>query len=349
MSVVKEVAQKSGVSVSTVSLVINNKPGISAQTRQRVFSALKALGYQDYAPRGAGKAKKQSIQFVLYKKHGQVVADTPFFADVLEGVDEQVKKHGYTLSVIYINEGQGVEEQIGGILASGCAGYILLATEMTHKDIDIFTRLGVPFVVLDSYFEEIAQDIVVINNVQGAFLATCHLCEMGHNAIGHLKSRVPINNFYERKDGYKKALKYRKVSYNAEYVFAVGSSVETAYADMKQHLASGRKLPSAFFADNDIIAIGAVRALREAGVRIPQDVSIVGFDDIPMCEMLEVPLTTICVPKRYIGKVAVDRLVEILDGGSEACVKIEVSTDLVERASVCDVREGLEILGAEAN
>ncbi len=342
MSVVKEVAQKSGVSISTVSLVLNNKPGISANTRQRVLAALRALGYQDYAPRGAGRAKKQSIQLVFYKKHGLVVADTPFFADVLEGVEEQVRKHGYTLSVSYVNEALGVEQQARDILAGGLAGFILLATEMDHKDIGAFAGLGVPFVVLDSYFEEIAQDIVVINNVQGAFLATCHLCEMGHTRIGHLKSRVPINNFYERKDGFKKALSYRKLAHRAEYVFEVGSTMDAAYADMKRHLAAERELPSAFFADNDNIAVGALRAMREAGVRIPEDVSVVGFDDLPVCEMLDVPLTTVRVPKRYIGKLAANRLAEILDGGGEACVKIEVSTDLVRRDSVRDLRDSLD-------
>ena len=337
MSVIKEVANKSGVSPSTVSLVLNNKPGISPQTRKRVLSALDALGFHDYIPRGTAKNKKQTIQFVLYKKHGQVVSDTPFFADVLEGVEGQAKKRGYTLCVTYVNERSELSEQISGLAASGCIGFILLATEMNHNDIDVFARLNLPFVVLDSYFEEIDQNIVVINNAQGAFLATCHLCEMGHTSIGHLKSRVPINNFYERKDGYKKALKYRGISYHANTVFELGSSVETAYADMKRHLADGRKLPSAFFADNDIIAIGAIRAMREAGVHIPQDVSVVGFDDIPMCEMLDTPLTTIRVPKRYIGKLALDRLVEILQDGKHAHIKIEVCTELIVRESVREV------------
>jgi len=337
MSVLKAVAKEAGVSVSTVSLVLNNKPGISMKTRQRVLSVVDLLGYHDYMPRMAGRGQQKSIQFVLYKKHGHVVSDTPFFSSVLEGVEEQVKKVGYSLLVTYVYEAQGMESQVNDIKASNCAGMILLATEMNHQDISPFAHTGIPFVVLDSYFEEIVDDTVVINNMQGAFLATRYLCEKGHLNIGYLRSSVSINNFYERRDGYRKALAYRKIAYQRDLEFSIGSTVETAYSDMKQHLQSGRKLPTAFFADNDIIAIGAMRAMKEAGIRVPEDVSMVGFDDIPMCTMLEVPLTTIRVPKRYIGKLAVDRLVEVLNNGGDSNVKIEVCTQLVERDSVRDI------------
>ncbi len=335
MSVIKEIVEKTGVSASTVSLVLNNKPGISGTTRQRVFDAMVELGYQDYAPRATAKGKQRCIQFILYKKHGRIVSDTPFFSNVLEGVEAQIKKYGFTLMVSYIYEAQGVEQQLQNILSTGCAGMILLATEMMHKDLALFTKSEIPFVVLDSYFEEITADTVVINNMQGAFLATRHLCEQGHTQIGYLKSNTPINNFFERKDGYKKALKYFKRPYNSEFVLSLGASVETAYVDMKNQLADHHKLPTAFFADNDIIAIGAIRAMREAGIRVPEDVSVIGFDDIPMCDMLDVPLTTIRVPKRHIGMLAVDRLVDILQNPTDVRIKVEVRTELVERSSVC--------------
>lgn len=335
MSLIKDVAEKAGVSASTVSLVINNKPGISAQTRERVLATMQELGYvKERTPRSASRQKAQSIQFVLYKKHGLVVADTPFFTHLLEGVETQVKKYGFNLLVSYINEKQGVDAQLQSILHSGCSGLLLLATEMTAKDMQPFLHAGVPVVVLDSYFEEAAVDTVVINNKQGAYLATCHLGEMGNKTIGYLQSSVPINNFYERKDGYKKALKCLRIPYNKEYVFRLGASVDTAYSDMKALLQAGCRLPQAFFADNDVIAMGAIKALREAGVSIPAEVSIVGFDDVPMCEMLDPPLTTIRVPKQYIGMLAVDRLAARMDSLNSVPVKIEVRTELIKRGSV---------------
>ena len=180
---------------------------------------------------------------------------------------------------------------------------------------------------------QVAQSL--FNNMQGAFMATRYLCEKGHKHVGYLKSKVPINNFLERKDGYKKALKACDVPYEPEMTFLLGSTVEMAYFDMKAHLARAPQLPTAFFADNDNIAIGAMRALKEAGYRIPEDVSVVGFDDIPFCELIDPPMSTVRVPKQAIGRMAVDRLVTRLDQDPQERIKIEVHTDLVERASVC--------------
>lgn len=335
MSAVKDIAAFTGVSASTVSLVLNNKPGISEATRQRVFAAAAELGYQEHISRSkAVKGKQNSLQFVIYKKHGRVVSDTPFFANVLEGAEAEVKRHGFNLLITYIDEGHNISEQLSGILHGGSGGMILLATEMSSKDLEPFTSAGIPLVVLDSYFEEITTDTVVINNMQGAFMATQYLWQMGHKEIGYLKSSVPINNFIERKDGFKKALKACKVPYNAEYIFPLNASIETAYSDMKAHLKANKKLPTAFFADNDIIALGAMRALKEAGYRIPEDVSVIGFDDIPMCEIVDPPLTTVKVPKRDIGQIAIRRLVEIMQEQPTTRLKIELRTELVQRKSV---------------
>lgn len=334
MSVIRDIAQHSGVSISTVSLVLNGKPGISEATRRRVLETAAQLGYHDYNPRGKSRTKTSSIQFILYKKHGQVVSDTPFFSNVLEGAEAEVRRLGFQLLITYIDESSGVEQQLQKVVDSDCAGMILLATEMTRTDLRPFARTGIPMVVLDSYFEEITEDSVVINNMQGAFAATCYLCKKGHKEVGYLKSKVQINNFLERKDGFKKALKACGVPYNAEYNFHLGTTMESAYEDMKRLLAASPKLPTAFFADNDIIAIGALRALKEAGYRIPQDISVIGFDDIPTCELMDPPLSSIRVPKQAIGKLAAKRLVELLQDDSGVRLKIEVRTDLVERASV---------------
>lgn len=344
MSVLRNVAKEAGVSISTVSLVINNKPGVSQKTRLKVISTFNQLGYQDYLSRLAKDKIQKSIQFVLYKKHGQIVSDTPFFSSVLEGVEEQVKKIGYNLLVSYVYEGQGVMDQVKALKANNSAGLILLATEMSHQDIEPFRMMGIPLVVLDSYFEEIIDDTVVINNVQGAFMATRHLLDMGHTEVGYLRSKVLINNFFERRDGFHKALAYRKVPFHKEYEIPLGASAETAYEDMRLYLLKKPKLPTAFFADNDLIAIGAMRALREAGFRIPEDVSLIGFDDIPICTMIEVPLTTICVPKCYIGKLAVERLVDVINNGDVSQIKVEVCTQLVERSSVRNLGEGAAAL-----
>ncbi len=336
MAGIKEVATAAGVSVSTVSLVVNNKPGISEATRKKVFQAMQEVGYQmPYSLLGNGKRKNslRSIQLILYKKHGNVVSDTPFFAKLLEGVEMEAKKRGFGLLISYINEGE-IIEQLQNCLSSGSEGIILLATEMSDKDLAPFVHAGVPCVILDSYFQEISMDTIVINNTQGAYLATRYLGQKGHKKIGYLQSNVFINNFEERKHGYLTALRDMEISYDERLIFPIGSSVETAYADMKKLLNQNPILPTAFFADNDIIAIGAIKALKELGISIPEDVSVVGFDDMPMCEVFDPPLTTVYVPKQYMGMMAVERLMSRMEGMTDMTVKVEINTKLIVRQSV---------------
>lgn len=333
MPLVKDIAEKLHVSPSTVSMVLNNKPGISAATRKRVFEAMDELGYSGYTPRAVEK-KRLDIQFILYKKHGKIVTDTPFFSNLMEGIESQSRKHNYHLSISYITEGSSIEEQLRSSVPAGCQGILLLATEMREKDLLPFRRLGIPMVVVDSYFETFHTDTVVINNVQGAFEATRHLIECGHRQIGYFYSKIPINNFLERRDGYRKALMQFGVPEDPDYEFPIDPNMDGAYNDVNEMLSARKKLPTAFFCDNDNICIGVLKALREHNIRIPEDISLVGFDDIPICEMMEPQITTVHVHKQDLGSLAVDRLSEVIENGSKIDIKIEVSTTLAIRGSV---------------
>lgn len=333
MSVVKTIAEKLHLSPSTVSLVLNNKPGISAATRQRVFHTLNELGYQDYVPRSTVKPRL-SIHFILYRKHGKILSDTPFFAEVMEGIESQTRKYGYNLAISYINGNENIESQLQNISAANCQGIILLATELFKEDLTPFLRLEIPLVVLDSYNETMRVNTVVINNVQGAFEATKYLIDCGHRRIGYLHSKTKINNFLERKEGFKKALKSASIPYSAEMIYRLDANLDGSYRDMAKILSESPKLPTAFFCDNDILCIGAAKALKEAHYAIPDDISMIGFDDIPSCQMLEPPLTTVRVPKQSLGVLAVDRLAQMIHETVRVNVKIEVETSLVERESV---------------
>jgi LacI family transcriptional regulator len=215
-----------------------------------------------------------------------LVTDTPFFSELIQGIELQTRKSGFNLLVTYFYESQNHTEQIGAIIASSCRGIILLATEMESRDMKIFTSLGIPLVVLDNSFNDINIDSITINNIQGSTQAVQYLLRSGHRRIGHLRSSVGINNFYERREGY---LKNCNMGINPDYTIPVTSTSAGAYGDMKKYLGAKPEIPSAFFADNDIIAISCIRALREAGYRIPEDVSIIGFDDIPASSVIDPP------------------------------------------------------------
>ncbi len=324
----KQIAGKLGISPSTVSLVLNNKPGISQATRQRVFDALDELGCSDRKPRGSTFASA-SVSFIIYKTHGKVLTDTPFFSQLIEGLQEQCGKYGHHLHILYANEAI-----TRASLPTECVGAIVLATEMTSADMAPIKELGLPFLVLDCHFLCGEFDSVTIDNVQGAFIATEHLIEMGHKKLGHFRSSTLINNFIERREGFLLALRNAKISKESSTEISVEPTVDGAYRDMCAVLDRGIPLATAYFADNDIIATGCIRALKEHGIRLPEDVSVIGFDDMPMCEAIEPPLSTVRVPKQRMGMLAVERLMSRINRETGEYVRIAVKTSLIIRDSV---------------
>ncbi len=330
----KELAKQLDLSQAAVSLALNHRPGVSTATRKRVLAAAEEQGY-DFSrlkPVEPGK-NSGSIYFVIYKKHGAVVADTPFFAQLSEGVDEACKTLPYYLNIQYLHEDDDVASLLTDWKRVGCRGLILLGTEMQLQDLRPFLNAELPMVLLDNYFEEADMDSVLINNIKGAYTATDYLIRKRQAQPGYLHSSYSINNFEERADGFYKAIRKNGMSTSRSIVHRLTPSAEGAYADMKELLARNEPLASCYFADNDLIAAGAVRALKEAGYRIPQDIAVVGFDNMPICTYIEPPLTTIHVPKQYMGHMAVHRLHELICNPDSLPIKIEISTTLQKRKS----------------
>ena len=167
----KELARKLNLSAAAVSMALNHKPGVSTATRQLVLDAAEKYGY-DFSRIAEKHTTSGAIYFVIYKKHGTVVADTPFFSQVSEGISQGCKKNDYRLKISYIYEDEDtITKQIEEIQYSDCAGIILLGTEMEAGDLKPFLNLPIPVVLLDAYFETVPCNCVLINNVQGAYLA----------------------------------------------------------------------------------------------------------------------------------------------------------------------------------
>lgn len=227
------------------------------------------------------------------------------------------------------------KEVINNINNDYSSGLILLATEMYPEDLALFGGNGVPVVLLDSYFRNSNFDSVVIGNTDAAYKATSHLIENGHVDIGYLHSSIHINNFYYRRHGYLDALHEHGLNTDERLQVCLEPTMEGSYRDMKAVLENSNvDMPTAFFADNDIIAFGAMRALKEKGIKIPNDISIVGFDDMPFCEITSPRLTTIKVFKQEMGSIAVKRLMQKMSGNEHVIQTVEISTELVIRESV---------------
>jgi len=331
----KDIAKKLSISPSAVSFVLNNKPGVSEETRRKVLKVIEQMGYNTNIFSKSALSHNRNIRFIIYKKHGLVVSDTPFFSALMEGIDREARSLGYNLIVTYIDENKDNLMKILHIIkATPPDGIMLLATEMTKEDLKPFKKLNVPLLLLDSYFESENLDTVIINNIEGVYKATCYLVELGHINIGYLHSSVWINNFDQRMAGFKKAINAKGLKLNENFIFCLESTVDGSHKNMLKILENKPQLPTALFADNDIIAFGAIKAMKEFGIRIPQDVSVIGFDDIPFCEMIDPPLTTVMVYKQRMGMIALKRLVERIDEAPAETIRIEVNTTIVERKSV---------------
>lgn len=332
----KQLAKKLGMSAAAVSLALNNKPGVSEITREEVLRAAKENGY-DFRKIKRKATAQGKLAFIIYKKHGAVVGDTQFFADLTEGITRSCTERGYSLDIRYMIGSEHIHQELKALLSAGLDGVLLLGTEMHLEDFAPFENFPLPIVVLDTYYDAVDMNFLVINNIQGAYIATNYLINQRKAQPGYLHSAYGIANFGERQDGFYKAVREHGYSSSGCIVHHLAPMIEGAYQDMRDILQRGEPIASCYFADNDLIAAGAMKAFREAGYKIPEDIAVIGFDNTSLCELLEPPLTTINVPKQDLGRLAVLRLHRILSseiGPFKVATKIAVRTSLVRRASV---------------
>lgn len=327
-TIMQDIAKLANVSPGTVSNALNNRKGVGRSTKDTIIKIANELGYYKSSAREESKV----IRFIVYKKHGYVVSDTPFFSELIEEIEIECRNEGYELLVSHVNYKDDLEQIVK---QEKVAGVLVLATEMDETDLRLFELLNVPIVLLDNYFENSNFDYVLINNVKGSYEITKNLIENGHTEIGCIGSSKPINNFNYRYEGFKNALTEADIKIDDEFHLQLEPTIEGSYRDMKKLLSKGTlKLPTAYFAFNDIIAFGALKAMKEYGIEVPGQVSIVGFDDMPFCEISTPKLTTVRVHSKYIGKMAVKRLIQKISEQDEIKLKIEISTELVIRESV---------------
>ena len=335
----KEISQKLKISPATLSLVLNNKPGISNTTRQRVLSQIESLGLgymikTSSEPRG-------NLCFLIYKRNGHILDQHPFFLLIMETLEGQAHENGYNILISNIDARNPVPMQIARINEMEIAGTIVFATEMEEEDLTYLQELKRPFVVMDNNFSLSNVNSVAINNEMGTFQAVEHLVRLGHQRIGYLRCTDRISSFVEREIGYSNALCRFGLTLNPLDILDARYSEEGSYLDFKQLFSQPREIPRAFVSDDDTIVSGFVRALNDKGVRVPQDISIVGFNDRPSCELFLPPLTSVDVPKHSFGAEAVDLLTQLINRHKVSgprnrygrALKTRICTQLIERQS----------------
>jgi DNA-binding LacI/PurR family transcriptional regulator len=328
---IKQISEITGFSQATVSNALNHKKGVNKETSAEIFRVAKDLGY-------IGETMITKIKFVIYKKNGLIIDDTPFFSLMIDGLEKECSACGYELVICNLDQrNSDYEEQVRWILSDASSAVIVLGTELLDEDWEIYKGAKCPLLILDSWSSDMWFNGVLINNLDSSRMAVEYLIGKGHKEIGYLRGSFRIKAFRSRMTGFKIALNNHNLVANSKDIITLSTTMDGSYKDMVEILKTNPKLPTAFFADNDMIALGAMKAMQEFGYRIPEDISIIGFDDLPFCEITSPRLTTLRVNKQEMGQLAVRRMVEMIKHGGETKIKIEVSTHFIERDSVRDI------------
>ncbi len=329
----KELAKKLNLSATAVSMALNNRPGVSTGTRRMVVEAAEKYGY-DFSRLSHKNKKTGSIYAISYRAHNAILSYTPIFDEMAEGMEQICHTWGFHLKLIqYYEKTENLQKYLEDLRLSDCIGIILIGTEMKKENVQPFLMLPVPLVVLDAYFETLNCNCVLINNHQGAYLATDYLISRVAKQPGYLRSSYALRNFSERLEGFYQAVADNGMSRSRCITHKLSPSIDGAMSDMLEILGRGDTLAECYFADNDLIAIGAIKAFKLRGYRIPEDIAIAGFDNISESRIIEPSLTTVSIPRHYMGQLAAKQIIESINAPMLHTCKIEVATSLVKRFS----------------
>lgn len=327
---IRDIAERMGVAPSTVSRALNNKGRMSKATRMKILKAARELDYHpNMNAKGLATNRTGNMGIVINKRHKALPESFyDFYGTIIVGVEEAIEKQGYHLIFSTTDGGPSVprcveERRVDGVILMGCD---------ICKDL-ILSLNGTPLVLVDNHLEGV--DSIAIDNTGGAYKAVEHLIKLGHRKIGFIAERFSDLSFWERFEGYKLALKEHGLEYDADLVAEGVTRPDHGYIAMKTLLERGA--PPAIFAANDSTAAGAIRAIKEEGLNVPNDIAVVGFDDGVIAPHTDPPLTTVRVFRERMAAIAANRLLELIEGSDQPPVQIRLPTELVIRES-CGAR-----------
>jgi LacI family transcriptional regulator len=326
---IDHVAREADVSYATVSRVINSKGYVSEDTRDRVMRAIELTGYVvNRQARGLAGGKSQVV--------GLVIPDldtTSYVGPIVRGIDEGLASASYDLMLYTTHRRKGREVEFVSNLTNGMAdGVLLVLPSDVLASVDTFRRRRFPYVLIEPEGAGVLGPSVGVTNFQGAFDATSYLVGLGHRNIGFITGNMRMGSARERLEGHRAALAAAGISLDPELVQEGDYHQQLGYEGARTLLARS-KPPTAIFASNDVSAFGAMEAIRDSGRRIAEDVSVLGFDDIPAAASVHPALTTVRQPLIEMGNRATRMLLDFIDDPTHATERIELGTSLIVRES----------------
>jgi LacI family transcriptional regulator len=329
----EDIARKAGVSRSTVSRVINDDPKVSAKTREHVWEVIRR---ENFTPNPAARAlvtrRTEIIGIVIPTVENIFFTDNNYFTQILAGASQMARQNDYAM-LLWLGELTEDEERLRQSVSNNRLVDGVITASLTH-DHPLFKRLlslNTPLVMIDRPLEHDDKiSYVSVDNIRAAELATNHLISLGRRRIAHITGNLSIADAQDRLRGYKNALTQAGLPVDPDLIVPAFFSRQSGYDAMRQLLP---RKPDAIFAAGDTIAVGALQAAHEAGIRVPHDLAVVGFDDVDVAAQAFPPLTTVRQPVQGKGAAAAKLLIDLIQGRVQAPQHILLETELVIRQS----------------
>lgn len=324
---IKDIARMAGVSAVTVSRAINNKPDIGNETKNRILNIAKELGY---TPDSLAKSLVTRITNTI----GILVPDTldPFYPEVIQGIADECRQRGFSIILCHTQRSPDRElEYIRLLKGMRVEGMLLYPVQEDDRYIQVLKNMPIPYVLLNRHTDALECDYVMNDNVYGAYLAVSHLIHRGHRQITYICAKPGVSSGRERIKGARKAMKENGLPSTSFAIVPCLPTIDSCYTVVKKLLSNGEK-PTALFIWDDLLAIGAIKVIFEAGLRIPQDIALVGYNDIEIAKHLFPALTTIHHACYEIGEKAARILIDrIVSGTNSEVRRIILQPELVIR------------------
>ena len=311
MTTIGDVAKHAGVSAMTVSRVLNNYGYVKEETRERVDKAIAELGF-------VPNALARSLRFKRTNTLALILTDitNPFFTTIARSVEDAASEKGFNVMFCNTDESQAKEtEYLNVLLQKQVDGVLLVPATSNTESISLLQERSVPVVVIDRRIPDMQVDTVRCDSELGAYQLTKYLLDLSHRQIAILGGTETVSTSVDRITGYQRAFAEANLEYSQDMVRYGQFTSQSGY-DVTQELLNLERPPTAFVATNNFIAIGAYRALQEAGLQVPHDVSLVAFDDIPAALVFNPFLTVVGQPAHEIGRQATNLLLSRLNGGN---------------------------------
>lgn len=333
MATIKDVAKLAGVSTTTVSHVINNTRFVAKKTKTIVWAAIKTLNYSP-------SAVARSLKVNHTKSIGLLATSNkaPYFAEVIESVENNCYSQGYTLILCNSHNNLNKQQAYLQMLAQKRVdGLLVMCSEYPKQLLGMLEEYrNIPMVVMDwGQAHGDFTDVIIDNAVYGGYLAGRYLIERGHRDLGIISGPLKRNTGSGRRQGFLNAMKEANIQPHDKWIVEGDFEPSSGYDAMKQIL-NHQQRPSAIFCGGDIMAMGAICAANELGIRVPHDISIIGYDNVRNARFFTPALTTIHQPKERLGQMAFTMLLDRIINKRKDAQTIEIHPELIERRSVVD-------------